>query len=415
MQDKHFDLIIKLLESNEDLIHYDYNKREDQILLHKGLIEKLLFLVEKIKPKNSDAKELVKLSIRKAFELSDSDILISKNGHYFIKFLDENAQTTVEEKDKDTIANRYNGFSEEELKSFHREFFAEEENKDFFKSIAKEFTQKYFNERNVDNNDYEKNVFAYLHSITFDRLTDIYDDSDGFFKGFAGYVFRLHFKEVFENVADIILDEIATGNKNVIEFLKYYSLDVVVLNGSKYKVPSIKATASLNWNVGSMLLVAKTYTKAKRSALALQKSVLEDETEISKLYVNGRSPMEHHKSSLREQRKVETKLTDAYKKLEKYVNSLEASKNANEKEEIRVEIVEVKRDALNLKNQKESILKRMVKQSVIQRYSHLQKELDSSTRQLKREKMTISQNRESYFSIRESLVKALISKKQLLK
>ena len=61
-----------------------------------------------------------------------------------------------------------------------------------------------------------------------------------------------------------------------------------------------------------------------------------------------------------------------------------------------------------------ALTKKMLAKSVIKKYTELQKKLDALKRQFEREKKLIAQNKDAYLSMRDSLVKALISKKQAI-
>ncbi len=411
---EHFEPIIELIESNNELIQYDYNGKENQILIPKVLVNKTHLLMSDIGLDKADYKEYIKLSIKEGFELSGNDIVISKNGAFFIKLFEKMKKHEVEEKDKDTIANRYNGIDEEELELFYDEFFEENENKNFFASVAVKFVDKYLKQNKITNEMYEKNVFSYIHNITFKHLVETYDDSDGFFTGFAGYIFRIHFKDVFEHIADILLNEISISNSHIIDFLKYYSQDIIVVGGKKYKVPAMEAKDGLKWNVGSMLSIAKIYTKSNKALRSLKKDITNIKVEIKKLYIGEFSPLEYQAAHIKTRQEIETDIVDESRELETYLDALDLAESENDKHEIKKEIHAIREEIGSLREEKSKLSEVVVSQGTLSQYTHLHKELDSFNRQLKREQLIISQNRDAYQSIRESLIKALISKKSLL-
>jgi hypothetical protein len=161
---KHFDSIIELIKSNDELIEYDYRDKENQILIPKTLVDKLESSMSDIGIKESEYKESIRQSIKKGFELSSNDIVICKNREFFIKLYDKTKKHQVDEKDKNTIVNRYNGIEKEELEQFYDEFFADDENRKFFVSVAKDFVEIYLKDKKITNDNYEKNVFSYIHS-----------------------------------------------------------------------------------------------------------------------------------------------------------------------------------------------------------------------------------------------------------
>ena len=409
------DAFVELIEKNENFVLYDYKGKENQILLKESLVILISdFLDKNLQRSKYDTKELIKAYIRAAFELSDNTVVINKNGNIFIKIIDESVKKKVDEKDKNTVKNRYNGVKEEELKAFYDEFFADEENKDFFYEIAKEFVHKYFIVKKISNDEYEKNVFSYIHTITLEKLVAMYDNEDGFFLGFAGYVFRIHFKEVFAYISELILDEIAISNRYMMDFLNYYSQDILVVKGVKYKIPHIEADNGLRWTVPSMLSIVKIYTKAKNTILTLKKERNEYQKRVQKFYVNGLSPVKNNELLLSEKASIEIETEHTVRSINILNDKLDITKDAEKKALLKEELAREEETLKQLKEKKQETLQKVVKQNGLSEYVALQKELDTLTRKLQREKKILKQNEVAYNSIKSSLVKALISKRSVL-
>ena len=408
------DSIVEIIESNDELIEYDYKNKENQILIPKSIVQKLSAYMSKIDIKESDFKEAIKLSIKRGFELSNNDIVISKNGEFFIKLYEKIHKHQVDEKDKNTVAGRYNGIDEDELELFYDEFFAQSENKKFFLHVAKEFVNTYLKSKKITNEVYEKNVFSYIHAIVFERLVKIYDDSDGFFTGFAGYIFRIHFKEVFEYIADLLLDEMAMSSVTIIDFLKYYSQDIIVIDGKKYQVPSLESKDGLRWNVGSMLSITKIYIKSKKTVKSLQQESLELNKQVQKSYIGNLTPLEYQTAQIQKRQSFDNDIVHHNTKLERYVDLLSQINNEDQRSEMKKDIHALKDTVAKLLQEKKDLSEESIDKGILSQYTHMQKEIDSISRQLKREQRIIAQNKNAYQSIRESLIKALISKKQLL-
>ncbi|HUH41606.1 MAG TPA: hypothetical protein VLZ29_00635, partial [Sulfurimonas sp.] len=255
------DSIINIIEENSDLIEYDSNEKKDLICMGKDLTLKLTHFTSHITNEEINKKELLKHAIREALELEKSDIVIIKKDQIFIKLFDMSNYREVSESEKNTIAERYNGISEEHLISFYKNFFIKDENKYFFYEVAEQFVDVYLLEKKIDNITYEKYVFSFIQAIIIEHLENLFDNNPEFFKGFSGYVFRVHFKEVFGYIANMILSEVSVSNKYMIDFLKYYSLNVLVIDGQKYKVPEIEAENGMKWTVSSMMSIVKIYMK----------------------------------------------------------------------------------------------------------------------------------------------------------
>jgi hypothetical protein len=348
------DAFVELIENNEAYVLYDYKGKENQILLQAPLVTLITTFIDKNLTASEYAlKDLIKAYIRAAFELHNNAVVINKNSNIFIKIIDESVQKKVAEKDKNTVKNRYNGINEEELKSFYEEFFAQDENKNFFAEIAKEFVHKYFIVKKIDNEEYEKNVFSYIQAITLANLVKIYDNEDGFFLGFAGYIFRIHFKEVFALISELLLDEVAISNRYMMDFLNYYSQDILVIKGVKYKIPHIEANNGLRWTVPSMLSIVKIYTKAKNSILTLKKEKNQYQKRVQKFYVNGLSPIKNNELLLSEKASIEIDIEHTMRSINILNDKLDITKIEEKKRVIKEDILKEEERLKQLKELKQ--------------------------------------------------------------
>lgn len=408
------DAIIDIIDKNEDLIQYNYNGKEDLICLQKELTLELTHFVNKINNEEINKKELLKHAIREAFELNGSDIIIIKNSQIFIKLFDDNSVKKVSDEEKNTIANRYNGLDEDELKSFYNNFFLKEENKNFFYLVAEQFVDTYLLDKKIDNLTYEKYAFSLIQSIVTEHLINTFDRNDDFFKGFSGYVFRIHFKEVFSHIANLILSELSASNRYIMDFLKYYSLNIVVLDGQKYRVPEIEASNGLKWNVASMMSIVKIYVKTEISLDTIKEQKEELEEAISEYYINSLSPIEHNSKIAKEIEKVSQNIIYATKRLNIYTDSLDSSKDPNEAQGLKTEVREIQNEIQMKKDEKNRLTLKMATKSQIVKYNNIKREIDALKRQERRDEKILLQNKSAYLSIRNSLIKALTSKKTLI-
>lgn len=405
---------IDIITQNENLIEYNYNGKEDLICLKQELTLKLSHFVNKITNEEINKKELLKYAIREAFELHKSDIIIIKNNQVFIKLFDNSNIREVSEEEKETIANRYNGLNEEELKSFYNDFFLKEENKNFFYFVAEQFVDIYMLDKKINNIAYEKYAFSFIQSIITEHLINTFDENDEFFKGFSGYVFRIHFKEVFGHIASLILSEISASNRYMIDFLKYYSLNIVVLNGQKYRVPEIEAPNGLKWNVASMMSIVKIYVKTEISIEDIKDKIEELEDEIFELYIDGLTPIEHNNNITKEMEKISKSIISDSKRLNTLTDTFDSSKNEGEKEVLRINVQKIRSDIQLQKDEKAKLSSMMANKSHLIKYNNIKREIDSLRRHEKRDEKILFQNRAAYLSIKNSLVKALTSKKVLI-
>lgn len=399
--------LLDFLKENEELITKNYHDKQGQVLLDKSLVLKLFSL--------SKDKSLIESSIKEHLALKETDLILYKKGFIFIKVVKEERRKEITEKERGTAAERYNGISEKELEEFYKEFFEDEERKDFFLHIAKEFVQIFFHTKKISNLDYEKNVFTYIQKIVFKHLIKLYDNSDKeFFRGFSGYLFRQNFKTVFEHLANLLLEEIAISNSVVIEFLNYYASGVIVLGGVKYKVPSIETNDGIALSVVSIISVVKVYFKASHTLFDIHKEIHRVTPELKRLYIANQNPLVFNNSVLKSIQQVEMKIGTKTKKLKNHYDAEAIEKIPNEvlrtqkKKERNSLLVEIK----ELNNELDKLNTKIVQANVLKQYTSLKSELDSYVRHKKNQEKILSQIDDKFITIRDALVKALVAKKK---
>jgi len=407
------DAIVDIIFKNDDLIEYDYKDVKNQILVKKALIHKIHHYLIDAEDENVNKKELIKHAIRIALDLEETDIIIHKQGHIFVKIIHEKEVIkNVESK----IAKMYNSIDEDELLEFDIEFFSDEQNKDFLKIVAEKFVQKYLIDKKISNDVYENNGFEYIQKIIFDEITYLYedDDDDEFFKGFAGFTFRRYFRDIYDYIADIILEEVALSNVQISEFLDYYSLNAIVVDGKKYRVPTLDAGNGLKWSVVSMLSIARIYTKTKANIEKLENDLMDIDDKIEELYIDDMSPREYQNSLINQRKEIEDVMEEENKELEKCYDSLKLSKDPKERKMLNQEIINIKIYLEELVEDKNILAEDMLDPEIIEQYYTLEDDADYIMSKLKREKKILKQNEETYVSIKHAIISALISKKQLI-
>lgn len=406
------DSLVDLLEKNEEFVEYDYRGKKDLISIPTNVKTKVYEFVENIQNEYINPKELIKFAIKEAFELKPSDIVVIKEKQIFIKLFDDTKIRKVSQSEKNTIANRFNGIDESELKSFYSDVFLKDENKNFFYDVAEQFFDVFFIDKKINNLTYEKYAFSFIQAITAEHLIKLFDHNDDeFLKGFSGYVFRIHFKEVFGHIADLILGEVSVSNAYMIDFLKYYSLNVVVLNGKRYKVPEIDAGNGLKWNVASMMSIVKIYVKTDISLREIKKQVAQIDKDLREFYIGNLSPVEYNANINKAINKLSVDINHAMKRLNIHLDLIDSTSDEATKTVLKDDLSKIKEELAIQQAEKDKLESKVVPRQKLTQYTELKKELDSLTRQERREKMILAQNKESYNSIKNSLVKALTSKK----
>lgn len=402
--------VMDIIEDNENAIEKNYNNKEDLVSLNKNLKDKIFSYMKNIHT-DIDKKVLVKYAIRKYFALAQRDIVVIRTEQIIIKLLNYESIHVVTKEEEGTIASRYNGIKEDDLKSFYDDIFSQEDVDEFFHNIAETFVDKYMVQQSMDNKYYEQNVFPIIQLIIKSNLDENFDHNDDFFKGFAGYAFRIHFKSVFEYIAEIFLSELSEGSTYFLDFLKYYSLDVVIVNGVKYKVPAIKSSNGLKWNVASIRSIIKVFLNAEYTVAELSEKIDIKKEATSKFNIDEMSPVVYNSTIIRDIDQISQTINYETKRLDAYVESL---KDNNNDAKLKKDIHDIKQKIQELKEEKILLQNDLVSRDIVLKYTDLKRELDAMVRQEQREQRVVKENEKSYLSIKEALIKALTSKKQAI-
>lgn len=203
-------------------------------------------------------------------------------------------------------------------------------------------------------------------------------------------------------------------NKQIISFLNYYSLDIIVVNGKKYKVPQIKAESGLRWSVVSMMSIVKIYNKV---ALSIEQINFKRELLQKKLCefnIGELSPMEHNNMINKNIAKTISEINATIRRENTIRDVLNISKNDDERKKLKEDMKNIKNELQTLADNKKKLSEKLIKQQALIEFNNIKKDEDSLKRQQKRDEKILQQNEEAYLSIKTSLVKALISKKQYL-
>lgn len=402
------DFIINILEENENLIEENYNQKENLISIGNTLKTKIFSSIDGDEKTN---KELVRYAVKEAFELEDRDIIVIQKDKIIIKLMDdEETINTAQDEDAGTIASRYNGINEKDLKSFYDDIFSPDEKECFFDSVAETFVRTQLIGRKLDNKNYEHNVFGLIQTIVTNRLTSLFDSHEEFFKGFSGYIFRIHFKEVFDYISELVLIELSKSNPHIMEFLKYYSLRVVILNGKKYQVPEIIDDNGFKWNVASLMPVIKVYIRASQTYDELEVEIEELNSKISKLYISKVSPVAYNQALNTEVKRLTQSISEDMSKLDRHLGVL---KDKSDDAKVKNEIREIRTNLQNCRQEKERLTLKLLPKKQVTQYTELKRDSDTIVRQIKREELTLQRNEKQFLSIKDALTKALTSKKKL--
>jgi len=416
---KDYKEILNIVNKNKSSIERNYNLKSDQILVGKSLIDKILLILKKPYYKDFDKVQIIKTIVKDILNLKDNDLIMVKKGSIFVKLFDESKKRKISKKEINTVASRYNGIPEEDLELFYDEYFDQEDIDYLFDSVADNFVKKYFLKGRINNTDYEKNVFGYIQKLILIELQNDFDGDEDFYIGFSGYIFRKHFKLAFEYISDYMLKEAALANKYILDFLDYYSNNIIVFEGRKYQVPNLEAENGLRWHVLSMVARIKPYIMAQEY-ISEAKSVIEKiDKKIESLYIDGLSPIQYNDKNIELAKEIKEEMKECTEDMEKIhdlLHTLDKKNNVDtKKKELERELSELRDEKVELKDELSSVRKEIVEKTTIKKYEKLLQEKKTFQHNIIVRSKVLKQSRESYMAIRNSLTKALMSKKQILK
>lgn len=136
---------------DQNLIIHCYKSRDDLSCISEKLVDKINAYLKTKSDDEANQKDLIRQAIRKAHELHENDIIFFKNNSIFIKLFDTSKVKVIREEERGTIASRYNGLDEEELKLFYDNFCSAKESDDFYREAAREFVNTYLIDKKLDN------------------------------------------------------------------------------------------------------------------------------------------------------------------------------------------------------------------------------------------------------------------------
>ncbi|NOQ29971.1 MAG: hypothetical protein GQ570_02485 [Helicobacteraceae bacterium] len=412
------DAVVTLITEHDDLIKYDYEGKKNYISI-QGKLRRLVYrYVDEIEDEVINKKELMKYAVRVALFLGDKDIIIYKKRQLLIKLFVKKpveSKKKEERKEDNTHASRYNGVDENELEAFYKSNFSKHEDRRFCNLVAKRFYDIYFSENKINFFMYDKNVFAYIQNIITELFMEEFDDNEEFFKGLSGYFFRIHFIDTFQYLSELILETILSNDEYIISFLKFYASDVTLYKGVKYKIPSIVAEDGKQWNVITMISIARNYLTAVKNIRIIEAKIKSIEINVSMLCLDDTFSSDYFQDYLKEKKEVSSAIGKASDDLREWKDILTQTENRDEKNSIQFKIDRLQTD-LSDSVRKENFLEgRNIDAEIQASYLKYKEELFNLNEKLKRNNIALERNAVQYMPIKNSLQKALISKMKPIK
>ena len=282
------------------------------------------------------------------------------------------------------------------------------------KNISYTIMEKYFFVYTIDNATYEKEIFKIIKKLLILHLVSTFNKEMEFNVLFSVYIFKKHFKLIFEYLSEYLMKEVAYSNQNIIHFLKYYSLDTLIVAMKRYSIPQIKDINGLRWNVVSMLSVLKTYVKTQDQLDEIQPTIDSLKKSIASFYKDGLNPEEHNLLVEQRYSSLSELILKNASRIASIRDALFILKDETEIALAHRELQDAESQRLELREEKAQLTKSKIKQYRMLEYTNLVKQYDLIQHDIKPKKKIIEQNKSSYLCIKNALTKALISKKQAI-
>ena len=300
------------------------------------------------------------------------------------------------------------------LELFYTKKFSNEEIEDLCFEIAQTVLEKYFLSGTFTNAIYEKEIFKVVKNLIIMDLNNSFNNDLEFHLLLSVYIFKKNFKIIFQYLSELIMEEVAFSNTIIIDFLKYYSLQTLVVDNKKYDVPNIQEDDGPIWNVTSMLSILKTYVKTQKQVDIIEDDIKIVRHKIQSYYIDNISPVEHNQMVEKKYLDLEDQISQNASDINIIHDSLRILKDSEEIEAANYELEVAQKQRIELRDEKAELIKIKVKQYKMFEYEALIKQQEKLLREIKPKHKIIEQNQSSYLSIKRALTKALISKKQAI-
>jgi hypothetical protein len=300
-------------------------------------------------------KEMINKAIRKAYELSQKDVVTYLNHRIIIRI------NSVVESQKSGAEKRFNGLPEEELKNLQSRLFPDGVEV-FFQKIVDILMVGELNFKKIKNQFFMDNTIKLLQQTLLAELKKQLTESDDVISGFANYLLRQAFEDVYSQMAKKLLSLILLENKPAIKFLEFYNGSINIgSDGERYKAPILANEDGTRYNYVSILSIVKqhhnkdklpegfraeinTYSvevhKIKKMVLKLRKTQEELKEWIHKLELKVREQHSLAKRCKMEIEEIEGNRTE-FIKTDKYEQTKQQYKEANKSEQLHIDQLQI--------------------------------------------------------------------------
>ena len=227
-QSQYLPTLIKIIQTHDEDIEHAYTDTVEQRIIKGAICHKVYSELSKA-TESVNKKQLIKEAIRTALQLNPQDIILVFKHKFVVKIY-------VEDKSQKPMQI----FTETDLAVDYKDFFEEVDHDSFFDIIIDSVTENALDFDYMDNGYYEQYSLKEIRDSIVQELIRFLDDQSIFIKAFAGYILKRDLLPIHERIAKVLLYEVVNKSVPAKNFLEYYSGETVLVEGKKYKTPSLE-------------------------------------------------------------------------------------------------------------------------------------------------------------------------------
>ena len=280
------------------LLQEEMKSFEVHSYLHEFPTEKVLELHESFKDlelSKSETFSYIREEVSRLLELHKRDIILFLSQKMYIRnFVPPNKKENLSEQ-------RFNGCDPEKLASIYTEKFPDDFSATLLEMVPDLETSS-LNFTTLDNATFHNKLADTLRSLLDIAMLPYVEEFDeDTVLALNGYILRIHFHEMLEEMAKILMEKILQRDKQADEFLKYYNGETILNSkGKRVKKPSIVDTNNNTWNFSAIFSILTQHKQTEKNLHSHEDTLDEKEALHHKLENDLKAMQSEHTLKVQE-------------------------------------------------------------------------------------------------------------------
>lgn len=246
-----------------------------------------------------DKREVALHAVRLFLDLSQDDVACFINGRIFVRYLDS--------KERSGYERRFNGLPPEELEALAKELYPG----GFWpvmEKLLKGLVEGDLDFARISNGFFVANGIRLVQKSIVSEIRKKVDENDFFIEGFANYLLREVFLDIFRFFAARLCRLVLEREKNAEEFLAFYSGGTQVIGGVRYNIPELSDENGNRWNRLSIMSVLAQTDRDRKGLQEAKTAAAGHRAEVDALTAEHGEAVERVASLHKEQQQMEKKI-----------------------------------------------------------------------------------------------------------